>query len=163
MNFINLTRDFIRIFLWKHTWSFLRLKFYLNLVSGSNVLNLHESDMINVHASNNNVIAISHRSHNNKVILIVSKLNVLGSKCLKLQLVSFETLLHCCVHPKLILIRKCVCSCYWRVMRDLFWDVFPSFAPHFKGLAKDRVEWFCHSWLCTSVLRNWECGHISHS
>ena len=163
MNLVNFTWHLIGVFLWKHTWPFLRLKLYLNFVSSSNVFNLHEAYMINVHASNNDVIAISHWSNNHKVIFIVLKLNVLCSKSLKLKFVSFKTFLHCCVHPKLILIRKCICGSNWRMMRHLFWDVFPSVSSHFKSFSKDWIERLCHSGLSTSVLRNWKCSNIRHS
>lgn len=163
MNLVNFSWNFISIFLWKHAWTFLRLEFNLNLVSSSDVFYLHVTNMINIHTSYNNVVAKSHWSYNDKMIFIVFEFYVLSSKSLKLKFVSFKTLLHCCVHPKLILIRKSISSSDRRMVGNLFWDVFPSFSSHFKGLPKDRVKRFSHSEFSTSILWNWKSGNIRHS
>ena len=80
MGLINFACDFIRVFLWKHAWPFLRLESKLDTIPSFNILVFQFPYMVDVHRTYNDVLAISHWSHNHIMIPIVFEFDVLGSK-----------------------------------------------------------------------------------
>lgn len=119
--------------------------------------------MVDVHSSNYDILTVSHWSYNDIVVSIVLKFYVLSSKSFELQIGCLKSLLHSCVHPKVICVWKCIGCSDGRMMRHLFRNVLPSFSFHFKSFPKNRIEWLCCSCLCATILWYRKCRDISHS